>query len=293
MELKNFWRKEKHMASHSAASVATADAFLSGAPREVEAQMRRLGREEWRLWLTAVAVSLLSVVAFSLLAIPQLFHLPADFFRVEPNATAKGLLGLLLLFNLQAARRQWEFRNARRKLTHQLAGPAVSESQGEEFLPALPLDPLTGLFTQASAEPMLGKEMAWARREGRPLTLLMLEVDGFSKIVRRHGENFGETVLREFARRLQRATRGSDLIVRSSSDEFLIVLRECAVKDVQHILDRVGTMEMQYNGEAVSLEFSSSWADYQPGESPREFVQRARETLLLYKTSDDSSVSAS
>jgi len=281
-------REHKGAEAHlPGAGVNGAEAPVACAPREAESQLRRLGRQEWWLWVTALAGSLLCAVAFLLLGFPQLFQLPPPFLRLDSDATARGLLALLLLFNFQLARRQWQFRNRRRQLTHQLAGPAEAEAQGDEYLPALPFDPLTGLLNQASAEPRLGKEMAQARRENKPLTLLMLAVDDWSGLAQRYSASFSELAVLEFARRLKRATRGSDLIVRSGDEEFLLVLRECGVKDIQRVLARIGAVEVHWAGQPVLVEYSSAWGDYQPGETPLQFLERVRQMLQLYKSTGD------
>jgi diguanylate cyclase (GGDEF)-like protein len=254
----------------------------SAAQREIEERLRSLGRSEWWLWLAGVSVTVLSIVAFLLLGFPGLFRLPPNFLRVDPDQTVRALLALVLLFNVQMVRRQLQFRKDRRAATRKMAGTSGEEGQADEYVPTMPVDPLTGLYNRSFAESSLAKEIVQARKQNKPLAVLMLAIDDFKSLNQRYSESFGDAVLLEFARRLKRSTRGSDFALRMGGDEFLLVLPECCAKDVKHVLDRVGSLEMDWRGETLSVEYSTAWVDYEPGESPAELIQRAQQLLQLY-----------
>ncbi len=99
--------------------------------------------------------------------------------------------------------------------------------RAKEFLKLAMLDPLTGLHNRRFAQERLVAEMARSGRHGHPLTVLMIDLDGFKQINDRYGHWGGDLVLKEFAQRLCRAIRGSDLAIRLGGDEFVVLLPEC------------------------------------------------------------------
>jgi diguanylate cyclase (GGDEF)-like protein len=88
-------------------------------------------------------------------------------------------------------------------------------------------DCLTGLLNRGAILETLDKELSRASREGRPLSLLMLDLDRFKQINDAHGHAAGDAVLREAAQRMKAAVRGYDSVGRCGGEEFLIVLPGC------------------------------------------------------------------
>ncbi|MCO4321133.1 GGDEF domain-containing protein [Aliidiomarina quisquiliarum] len=90
-------------------------------------------------------------------------------------------------------------------------------------------DPLTGLLNRRSFQAAMNnhQRQSDARIEGRhPDALLLLDIDYFKKINDRSGHAAGDKVLVEIARRLNKVTRNTDMVVRWGGEEFLIYLRE-------------------------------------------------------------------
>jgi diguanylate cyclase (GGDEF)-like protein/PAS domain S-box-containing protein len=85
-------------------------------------------------------------------------------------------------------------------------------------------DPLTGLANRRALERALEAAVERARREGREVAVLMLDLDGFKLLNDRWGHLAGDRALRAVARRLQRCVRERDLVARNGGDEFVIVL---------------------------------------------------------------------
>jgi len=96
-------------------------------------------------------------------------------------------------------------------------------------------DPLTGLWNRAAILESLDRELPRASREGRPLGILLADLDHFKKINDTHGHLAGDEVLREAARRMLTAVRSYDLVGRYGGEEFLLLLSGC---DSSNILDR-------------------------------------------------------
>lgn len=84
-------------------------------------------------------------------------------------------------------------------------------------------DPLTGLPNRALLEEHLALQLAQARRSGRALALLYLDLDDFKLVNDGFGHAAGDDLLRWVAARLQRRVRAGDLLARQGGDEFLLL----------------------------------------------------------------------
>ena len=104
-------------------------------------------------------------------------------------------------------------------------------------------DPLTGVYNRRFLEEALERELARARRQRKPLALLMLDLTGFHWVNNRFGHQLGDRVLREVAEVLTESVRPSDTVVRYGGDEFLIVMpgldREGAQRAAARLCQRI------------------------------------------------------
>ncbi len=246
----------------------------------MESSLQRLGRREWGLWLSALVVTTLSGTVFLLSSFPSLFLHNDHFFEIRSDQARWGILSLLLLFNTWLVYRQWSFRRLRRQLTELTGDPQASL---EDAYDPSRMDRVTGLYTRASVERWLGKEVARARRHNVPLSLVALRLDDFEQLNQRYGSTAGDAILKEFANRLRKVSRGTDYGVRLGSDDFLLVLPECSLRDARIVSDRLGTLEMKCSGQDIALAYSVGWIDYKPGEVPSDLLKRAEDVLQAYK----------
>jgi diguanylate cyclase (GGDEF)-like protein len=246
----------------------------------MDSRLQQLGRHEWWLWLSALVVTILSGTVFLLSSFPSLFLHSDRFFEIGSDQARWAILGLLLLFNTWLVYRHWWFRRLRVQLTGLMGDP---QSNLEGVYDPSRIDPVTGLYTRASVELWLGKEVARARRQNTPLSLVAFHLDDFAQLNQRYGSTVGDLILKEFANRLRKASRGTDLGVRLGSDDFLLVLPECSLSDAKIASDRLGTLEMKCSGQDIALTYSVGWIDYKPGEVPSDLFKRAGDVLQLYK----------
>jgi len=148
------------------------------------------------------------------------------------------------------------------------------------------------LHTRAFIEQQLGKEIARARRQNTALSLATIHLDQFAEISKRYDQSALDSALKELARRLKKACRGSDFTARLASDDFLLVLPECNLGEVQVVLNRVGALEVASSGRKVNLAYTTGWVDYQPGDLPADLLKRAAQLLHLYENAAKESFSS-
>jgi diguanylate cyclase (GGDEF)-like protein len=96
--------------------------------------------------------------------------------------------------------------------------------QRQELERASSIDPLTGVASRAAILDRLRVEVAQARRYQHPVAVVLLDVDDFAAINRRHGTAGGDAALREVALRIRLRVREADELGRVGSDAFLAVL---------------------------------------------------------------------
>jgi diguanylate cyclase (GGDEF)-like protein len=85
-------------------------------------------------------------------------------------------------------------------------------------------DALTGLPNRRLLQDRLDLGLAHARRDGRMLAVMSLDLDGFKQVNDAHGHTAGDEVLKQVATRLQRASRDTDTVARLGGDEFVLVV---------------------------------------------------------------------
>jgi diguanylate cyclase (GGDEF)-like protein len=258
---------------------------LQGVPvahvQQVDSHLSQLGRREWWLWLSALLVTTLAAAAFLLSSFPSFFEHNDHFYELRSDQVRWGVMCLLLLFNGWLLYRHWSFRRLRRQLTAQSASSALHARQ---FLDPNSLDPATGLYTRGFIEHQLGKEIARAKRQNSSLSLATIHIDEFDELSKRYGLSATDVALKELARRLKKACRGSDFAVRWATDDFLLMLPECNAGEVELVLRRLGPVELTCLGRRINLTYTTGWVDYQPGDLPSDLLKRASQILHLYES---------
>jgi len=86
------------------------------------------------------------------------------------------------------------------------------------------VDPLTGLANRRGGEKDIAAEISRARRQGTPLSCVLLDLDHFKTVNDTFGHQAGDFVLREISALLRQTVRAYDILVRWGGEEFLVVL---------------------------------------------------------------------
>jgi diguanylate cyclase (GGDEF)-like protein len=261
----------------------TAVEFTANPAKDIQLTMRRMDQREWWLWSYAIMVTLLLLIGIASFAFPALLSNVDTFYSFFLNQAVRGLVGLVLIFNVYVIYQQLQITRIRRQLTDQVFAVDKVEVLAQEVYKMALLDPLTGLFNRRYIEQRLEDEIARSQRHGRPLSVIMFDLDEFKQVNDTYGHGAGDALLKAFADRLSRATRGSDASGRYGGDEFLVVLPECKPENVQAVLKRLEGITANIEGRSLVLALSAGWVELLPGESAKELLARADAELYANK----------
>jgi two-component system cell cycle response regulator len=151
-------------------------------------------------------------------------------------------------------------------------------------------DGLTGLYNRRYMESHVVTLVEQAQTRGKPLALLIVDIDFFKSINDTHGHDAGDDVLREFAIRLKKSIRGIDLACRYGGEEFVVVMPETdmAVASVvaERIRRRIATepFAVDKGAKAVPVTISIGLAALgAAGDSAASLLKRADQALYRAK----------
>src|ERR1700731_2346049 len=100
-------------------------------------------------------------------------------------------------------------------------------------------DALTGLFNRRYMENHLSTLIEQAASRGKPLTVMVVDIDYLKAINDSHGHDAGDDVLRDFALRIKRSIRGIDLACRYGGEEFVLVMPETDMAVAAMVAERL------------------------------------------------------
>ena len=243
---------------------------------ELAEERRRIDKRDW--WVRGYSILVIALLTFAVisLTLPAILTGAETVFGIKFTEAVFGLITLIVLFNIYTIYQEILIKRLRRQLL---------EKQDHSYIlrNLAMIDPLTGLYNRRFAEQRLAAEVARSERRGHPLTVLTLDLNNFKEINDTYGHPAGDQVLQEFASRLNKVIRGSDLAVRLGGDEFLVVLPECTLDQLKLVLERLRSFELDWQGQKILVTFSAGWKDYEMGDRPEEMLARADQALYTSK----------
>jgi len=151
-------------------------------------------------------------------------------------------------------------------------------------------DALTGLFNRRYMETHLSALVEQAANRGKPISVLVVDIDFFKSINDGHGHDAGDDVLREFALRIRKSIRNIDLACRYGGEEFVIVMPETdmgvATMVAERLRRRIASEPFAIQQGAGSLEVTISIgiaALGAPGDNAAAILKRADQALYRAK----------
>ena len=152
-------------------------------------------------------------------------------------------------------------------------------------------DPLTSLYNRRFLDGTLERELARCQREGKPLSLIMIDVDHFKAYNDRFGHPSGDTCLKVVANTLQAsAKRASDMVVRYGGEEFLLVLADTDAAHAQPVaealrqsIELLAVPDEQSNGAKVTISAGVSTMTNEAYKDVASLLRAADEALYRAK----------
>ena len=241
---------------------------------EIRANLQKVERRD--LWVWGNAIIIILALAVTVFSLSSYLVGKRTFLGLDQTLAVRILVTLVLVFTGQIIFQHLSFRRLQRELAEQ-------QIQAEVFRRLAMFDPLTGLYNRRFAEQRLKAEIARSERKGHPLIVVLIDLNDFKQINDTYGHQAGDTVLKEFAKRLNRATRGSDLAARWGGDEFMMLLVDCEPPQLPTILARLDGFSIEAQGRELPVAHAVGWKSYQQGESMSDLIERADRMLYINK----------
>lgn len=169
-----------------------------------------------------------------------------------------------------------------------MAGIAIDISAEHETQRRANFDALTRLPNRNLFRDRLEKEVQGARRSGKALALLFIDLDRFKEVNDLHGHDAGDKLLRQCADRIRACVRAADTVARLGGDEFTVILIELANRVhvatiAQKILDqlarpfKIGAAQVHISG-SIGITLCPD-----DGSDPERLVQHADQAMYVAK----------
>jgi len=156
----------------------------------------------------------------------------------------------------------------------------------EELLEQAVRDALTGLFNRRYLEEALEREIARARRAGKSLGMIILDIDNFKKINDEYGHLAGDMVLKELGDLLVANSRAYDIVCRFGGEEFIIVMpgidRTAACERAESLRVSFETLEIKYEANTIRATISLGVTVF-PDDGPTGVEMLSRADRALYQ----------
>jgi two-component system, cell cycle response regulator len=170
-----------------------------------------------------------------------------------------------------------------------LAGGNVEAEYHEEIYRLTIIDALTEIHNQRYLLEFLDRELARSARHGRPLALILFDIDRFKSVNDELGHLGGDFTLRELAACVKGHVRKEELFARYGGEEFVIVLPETTNEGAITVAERVRLQveqhRFEYEGKTYPVTVSVGLATTSGDASltPNELIRQADEKLFQAK----------
>ena len=197
------------------------------------------------------------------------------------------LLGDTRTVRAQIESSRAELNEVRKKVGVYEARVSQLELQLNEVSTLVQKDPLTNALNRRGFEQAFRAESARALRYESPLTLAMMDLDNFKQVNDRLGHVAGDRALIHFVTTVHATLRPTDLAARSGGEEFGVLFPACSAHDGFEAMERLqrelARRPFQFEQEHLHMTFSAGVAQWRPGETLEQLMQRADASLYEAK----------
>jgi len=173
------------------------------------------------------------------------------------NKMTSRLNDLVTGLEKRVAERTQELSEANESLRHRLEEINLLQAELKEQSIR---DPLTNAFNRRYMMEILEKELARAKRESKPFSLIMLDVDHFKEFNDEFGHQAGDLILNQLVELIQVHIRKEDTVCRFGGEEFVILLPKAQPEDAQRVAEDLRAacegLELKYKGQLLNITIS-------------------------------------
>jgi diguanylate cyclase (GGDEF)-like protein len=191
-----------------------------------------------------------------------------------------GFVAMMVLYNLYLLDQNRTVSRTREELVRQLI-----RSEAAEMLAVI--DPLTELFNRRYFDRIILREIARVERKGTPLVFLVVSPDNLKLANTLYGHVVGDRLLIEVARLLENNLRPSDIPIRHTGDDFLVLLPETRSEDARVVADRLVQAVDGWNAANPGLDYKMSiscgLASYTKGSEVGAVLDEAERQLFQHR----------
>jgi diguanylate cyclase (GGDEF)-like protein len=156
-------------------------------------------------------------------------------------------------------------------------------------------DEVTGLYNRRFFSLRLEEELSRYRRFNHPVSVVLLDLDGFKGVNDEFGHTVGDETLREVAQILMKHSRGINVVSRYGGDEFAVLLVETSKAGARLYADRIREVVAKHpfpHGKAVTASFGvASLPDDETG-TAEDLFRASDEALYAAKRAGKNQVAA-
>ena len=147
-------------------------------------------------------------------------------------------------------------------------------------------DSLTNVYNRSKYDEIITREIQLANRYGRPLSMIIFDIDVFKKINDTCGHLVGDQVLKTLVSLTKKQMRGTDYLIRWGGDEFILILPETNLEGARELGERIRALTARHKFDDVeTLTVSLGVTHFSKGDREHDLFKRADEALYKAKMS--------
>jgi len=208
---------------------------------------------------------------------------------VQGQGQVLGLLHIAVEVSPRSMRPARDAEQRLRAMTDRV-GPALANLKLRDALRELALrDGLTGLYNRRYLEDALNRELHRAQRNSKPVSVVMIDIDGFKHFNNKYGHDAGDFVLSALARAITKSIRPSDIACRYGGEELAVVLPEAnlewARKCAEQMRFAIRDTNLSHLGQSLPAPTASFGVAVYPanGTKPADLLKAADQALYRAK----------
>ena len=157
-------------------------------------------------------------------------------------------------------------------------------SEKKDFEQKAFTDKLTNIYNRAYFEVEMDKEFSSFKRENRPLSLIILDIDKFKDFNDNYGHQIGDEVLKELAKAISQNIRTTDIFARWGGEEFVIILPATALESAKKVAEHLRvTVEQHSFKDDLNVTCSFGVSECGEDDTKESFLKKVDEALYRAK----------